>query len=99
MQKIKLKESYCFEEVPVGMMCIYPVSKQIESANSQLQKSVCVSMHHRKFHGQGNGSEPEKGGIGVNLESKIKKIKSQKILHNHTRLLIVREDSKVCLPR
>lgn len=60
MQKIKLKESYCFEEVPVGMMCIYPVSKQIESANSQLQKSVCVSMHHRKFHGQGNGSEPEK---------------------------------------
>lgn len=60
MQKIKLKESYCFEEVPVGMMCIYPVSKQIESANSQLQKSVCVSMHHRKFHGQGNGTEPEK---------------------------------------
>lgn len=39
MQKIKLKES-CFEEVPMGMMCIYPVSKlklsqQIHSYKNQ----------------------------------------------------------------
>lgn len=47
MQKIKLKES-CFEEVPVGMMCIYPASKLklSQQIHSYKNKYVyqCVSM-------------------------------------------------------
>lgn len=92
MQYIMLKESRS-EEVPLGMLCSYPVNKW-NWVSTHSYKTTCVYWYTREFLGQENVNKPGKWDISVSFECRIRNHK--KMVDTDSRLFVKSENKNVC---